>query len=133
MINPVATDGKKKFIPFFPHYFNDSTFAQGVSEHPDDSDGFPHQQSQVLIGKGRGQFFREEPQEIFTVFQFYTVNNLQEFSVLAACSFSAPTPLTVLAPDFFFFGEEDLDHEVFLDRKSTRLNSSHVRISYAVF
>src|SRR5436309_4612133 len=30
-------------------------------------------------------------------------------------------------------GEDDPVHAQFLDRKSTRLNSSHVKISYAVF
>src|SRR5690606_41671297 len=43
---------------------------------------------------------------------------------------------TAVAPAFFFvarFGAAFFFGAAFLDRKSTRLNSSHVKISYAVF
>src|SRR5690606_41318792 len=35
--------------------------------------------------------------------------------------------------DLFYFRIQTLKFNFFLDRKSTRLNSSHVKISYAVF
>src|SRR3989442_11105112 len=48
-------------------------------------------------------------------------------------------PVGLIAMPFFTFGEalapliEVMGYVVTIDRKSTRLNSSHVRISYAVF
>src|SRR3712207_8311851 len=42
-------------------------------------------------------------------------------------------PVAHSVADTLFWGEQLMEHAMFLDRKSTRLNSSHANISYAVF
>src|SRR5690554_929138 len=59
-------------------------------------------------------------------------------SVLAAAVYAATLPLSVqaqdmTAPTYPETQRGDVVETLFGDRKSTRLNSSHVRISYAVF
>src|SRR5690606_40325078 len=58
---------------------------------------------------------------------FVTTKNISEF--FAVCS-KLKIPLS---STFNFYSEIKSNSFVLLDRKSTRLNSSHVKISYAVF
>src|SRR5690606_41367212 len=54
-------------------------------------------------------------------------STLFPYTTLFRSDVEDPPPSPLLHP------REDLPHEVHQDRKSTRLNSSHVKISYAVF
>src|SRR5690554_7283561 len=63
-------------------------------------------------------------------------NNAQKISLLynQHAYFEEGPKLALLAPEIdLFVLLDEQGKEVFRDRKSTRLNSSHVRISYAVF
>src|SRR5690625_6215805 len=60
-----------------------------------------------------------EPNRVLAAFENSSLNLSKDPKVLSMASANAPLGLP---PPFFF-----------IDRKSTRLNSSHVAISYAVF
>src|SRR5699024_3956886 len=63
---------------------------------------------------------------ILLVIVFIVFFNLLNLDMIA-------TPLSDLVSTFFLFIPAVLKAAIILDRKSTRLNSSHVSISYAVF
>src|SRR5690554_7048316 len=60
-----------------------------------------------------------------TLFPYTTLFRSQEFIPVLVLLFAAPMA--------FFLLPRNRPDNLFPDRKSTRLNSSHVRISYAVF
>src|SRR5690554_1558487 len=70
------------------------------------------------------QFHRAQLSEFRS--KYHAKYSLQIFSIGCAQKYGATVPLNALA----WQGQENQSQP---DRKSTRLNSSHVRISYAVF
>src|SRR5690554_6973059 len=66
---------------------------------------------------------------IIVIQEIFGVNK----GIKAKCDTWAKAGYLAVAPDLFWRVNDNTDLDADVDRKSTRLNSSHVRISYAVF
>src|SRR3712207_8394020 len=68
-----------------------------------------------------------------TLFPYTTLFRSEEYSVAEVLLYAALVYGVVVAARMTWFFTTPYLHPVFEDRKSTRLNSSHANISYAVF
>src|SRR5690606_41529686 len=95
-----------------------SSLSTYSSRHHRDLHSFPTRRSSDL--EGRRLYGQTIPSEMPNKECFTYRRSVGVFGCLTACNFPVAVPAWYFVP-------------ALVDRKSTRLNSSHVKISYAVF